>query len=71
MHQVTTMLAASKNVLFPGYNHLLTTGTGDPTLIGARAMIKVSGHHYRCLAVGYALEIGHILKWLAWWLIGG
>ena len=26
------MLATSKNVLFPGYNHLLTTGTDDPTL---------------------------------------
>ena len=31
MHQVTTMLATSKNVLFPGHNHLLTTGTGDPS----------------------------------------
>ena len=26
------MLAISKNVLFPGHNHLLTTGTGDPAL---------------------------------------
>ena len=32
MHQVTTMQAPSKNVIFPGYNHLLTTGTDDPTL---------------------------------------
>ena len=24
IHQVTTMLATSKNVLFPGHNHLLT-----------------------------------------------
>ena len=32
IHQVTTMLATSKNVLFPGHNHLLTTGTDDPTL---------------------------------------
>ena len=31
IHQVTTMLATSKNVLFPGHNHLLTTGTGDPS----------------------------------------
>ena len=30
IHQVTTMLATSKNVLFPGHNHLLTTGTDDP-----------------------------------------
>ena len=33
------MLATSKNVLFPGYNHLLTTGVHDPTLIIARAPI--------------------------------
>ena len=32
IHQVTTLLATSKNVLFPGHNHLLTTGTDDPTL---------------------------------------
>ena len=32
IHQVTTMLTTSKNVLFPGHNHLLTTGTDDPTL---------------------------------------
>ena len=31
-HQATTMLAISKNVLFPGHNHLLTTGTDDPSL---------------------------------------
>ena len=28
----TTMLATSKNVLFPDHNHLLTTGTDVPTL---------------------------------------
>ena len=32
IHQVTTMLATSKNVLFPGHNYLLTTDTDDPTL---------------------------------------
>ena len=35
IHQVTAMLAmlaTSKNVLFPGHNHLLITGTHDPTL---------------------------------------
>ena len=32
IHQVTTMLATSKNVLFPGHKHLLTTGTDDPSL---------------------------------------
>ena len=29
IHQVTIMLATSKNVLFPGYNHLLTTSADD------------------------------------------
>ena len=32
IHQVTTMLATSKNVLLPGHTHLLTTGTDDPKL---------------------------------------
>ena len=32
MHQVTTILSTSKNVLFPGPNHLVTTGADDPTL---------------------------------------
>ena len=32
IHQVTTMLATSKNVLFPGHSHLLTTGTDDPSM---------------------------------------
>ena len=32
IHQVTAMLTTSKNVLFPGHNHLLTTGIEDPTL---------------------------------------
>ena len=29
IHQVTTKLAISKNALFPGHNHLLTTSTDD------------------------------------------
>ena len=53
------MLATSKNVLFPGYNHLLTTSTDDPSLAGTRAIIKVLGHQYRWLAGGYDLEILH------------
>ena len=32
IHQVTTKLATSKNVLFPRHNHLLTTGADDPSL---------------------------------------
>ena len=51
------MLVTSKNVLFPGHNHLLTTGTDNSSLAGAWAIIKASGHHYRWLAGGYDLEI--------------
>ena len=32
IHQVTTMLVTSENVIFVGHNHLLTIGTDDPTL---------------------------------------
>ena len=32
IHQLTSMLATSKNFLFPGHNHLLTTGADDLTL---------------------------------------
>ena len=61
------MPATSKNVLFPFHNHLLTTGADDPTLKiialgGAQAIIKVSGHQYRCSAGGYDLERGHFLE---------
>ena len=58
------MLATYKSVLFPGHNHLLTTGTDDLTytLIIARApargIINVKGHQYHWLAGGYDLEIG-------------
>ena len=47
------MLASSKNALFPGHKHLLTTGTDDS---GAQAIIKVLGYHHRWLAGGYNLE---------------
>ena len=53
------MLAISKNVLFPGHNHLLTAGTDDPSLAGAQAIFKVSDHQYWWLAGGYDLEIGY------------
>ena len=36
IHQVTTMPATSKNVLFPGHINLLTTGADDPSLAGTR-----------------------------------
>ena len=50
------MLATSKNIKFPGHNHMLTTGTDDPHF---NYLIKVSGHQYWWLASGYDLEIGH------------
>ena len=56
VQQITTMLSTSENVLFPGHNHMLTTGTDD--LAGARAIIKVSAHQYWWLAGGYDLEVG-------------
>ena len=60
IHKVTTMLATSKNVLFPGHNHVLTTGTDDPSLAGTWAIIiKVLSHQYRLFAGGYDLEMGH------------
>ena len=67
------MLATSKNVLFPGHNHLVTTGTDDPILAGARAIIKVPGHQYRWLAGGYNLEIRYFLQAagmvVTWWIV--
>ena len=42
----TTMLANSKNVLFPGHSQLLTTVTDAPSFAGARAMITVSAHQH-------------------------
>ena len=59
IHQVTILLATSKNVLFTGRNYLLTFGTDDPSPAGAWVIIKVSGHQYWWLAGGYDLEIGH------------
>ena len=34
IRQVTNMLATSKNVLFPGHNHLLATSADDLTTEG-------------------------------------
>ena len=64
------MVATSKTVIFPGHNHLLTTGTDDPSLASAQAISKVSNHQHRWLAGGYDLEIGHFKRWLAWWFLG-
>ena len=58
-HQVTTMLATSKNVLFPGHNHLLTTGTDDLTLWLSPERQRMKGQQYLWLAGGYDLAIGY------------
>ena len=67
------MLATSENVLFPGHNHLLTTGTDDPSLAGDRVITKVSGHQHRWLAGRYDLEKGHFLvvssMVVTWWIV--
>ena len=42
--QKVIMITTSTNVPFPGHNHLLTTGTDDPSLAGTQAIIKASGH---------------------------
>ena len=52
------MLATSKNVLFLGHKHLLTTGTDDPSLKLSPECQSV-GHQYWWLAGGYDLEVGH------------
>ena len=51
IHQVTTILATSKNVLFPSHNHLLTTGADDVT--------PRLSPQCQWLAGGYDLDIGH------------
>ena len=60
MHHVNTLLATSYNVLFPGHNHLLTTGTDDPSLSGIRLIIKAKVHQHQWLAGGYDLKIEHL-----------
>ena len=60
IHQVTTMLATFKTVLFLGHNYQhWWPFTLIITLAGALAIIKVSSHQYQWLAGGYDLEIGH------------
>ena len=69
------MLTTSKTVLFPGHNHLLTTGTDDPnTLIIAwvptRVIIKCQGHQHRWLWHGNRtfLEVASVV--ITWWIVG-
>ena len=59
VQQLTTMLATSKNVLFPGHNPPLTTGADDPTLWLSPKHQQVKGHQHTWFAGGYDLETGH------------
>ena len=70
------MLATSKNVLFPGHNHLLTTGTDGMALIiarvPARVIIKVNCQQYRLLAGSYDLKISYLevaSMAVSWWIV--
>ena len=67
IHRLTTTLATSKNVLFPGHNHLLTTSADDRSLAGTWAIIKVLGHQHQWLSPGNRT----FFRWIVWWLAGG
>ena len=47
IHQVTTMLTTSKNALFPGHNHQLTTITDDLTFDLSSEHKRVNGYQYQ------------------------
>ena len=69
IHQVTTMLATSKKLLFPSH-----TSMDDSSLAGAAAqvIIKVSGHQYRWLAGGYDgnKTFGDVASMVVtWWIV--
>ena len=51
--------------------HLLTTSADDLSFTGAWARIEVFSHQCQWLPGGYDLEIGHLKKWLVWWLPSG
>ena len=73
IHQVTTILATSKNVLIPGHNHLLTTGADDLTLWLSPDHQQVKGHQYQWLAGGYwpgnrtFLDVTSMV--VTWWIV--
>ena len=62
-HCIQRPLSTSKDVLFPGHNHLLTTSADDPALSLSperqRVIIKVKGHQHQWLVGGYDPEIAH------------
>ena len=63
IHQVTTLLATSKDILFPGHNQLLTTSADD---------LALDHLHWRSAnhqSEGSSAPV--VSRWLAWWLPGG
>ena len=69
IHQVTTMLSSSNNVLFPGHNHLPTTSTDDPSLTATQAIIKVSGRQYWWLRPGNMTFLEVASTVVTWWIV--
>ena len=70
IHQLTTMLSTSKDVLFPSHNHLCWwPDTFTIAWVPARVIIKVSGHQYWWLPPGNRtfLEVGGMV--LTWWIV--
>ena len=55
------MLDTSNNVLFPGYNHLLTIGMDDSLIINLAGADNQSVGSSRLVVIagGYDREIGH------------
>ena len=74
INQVITMLATSKNVLFPGHNHLLTTGADDPSVtwwivaFGGSGITPDKGHitHLVCYGLLLSLVSMTSTKYLPW-----
>ena len=61
MHQGTTMLATSKNVLFPANHRYWWPNTLIITLASTLATAIVSSHQYQWLAGGYDLEMAWLV----------
>ena len=68
------MLTTSKSVLFPGHNHLLTTGTDDPSLAGWRFGINQSVglsvpvvNRWLWPGNGSFLEVASMV--VTWWIV--
>ena len=57
INQATTMLATSKNIPFPGHNHMLTTGTDDLTL-----WLSLERQRVAFLLSGFAPGNGNIVQ---------